>query len=114
MPTDVTYTATRYETLLLASTGAFRITCDRARGILTHYRVLRTLRDSGRKDLPPSAAAPGEARTVLDLWRGGLLSTRVEPVTSGSAVTLTRLGHERLAAWQQRWRAHRSRRSGPR
>jgi hypothetical protein len=115
MPTDVTYTSTRYETLLLASTGAFRITRERARGVLTRYRVLRTLRDSEHHALSPSAAASSEARTVMDLWRGGLISAQVGPTSaisaSGSPVKLTTLGYERLAAWQRRWRAHRSRRS---
>jgi hypothetical protein len=98
---NVDYTPRRYETLQLAATGAYRIARRAGRGLLTRYRVLRVLTDSRRRPLEPAPAPNGEAQTVLDLWRGGLLSTSLgvdEPVA------VTRFGHEQLASWTERWR----------
>jgi hypothetical protein len=100
------YTQTRYETLLQASTGAYRIATNRSRGVMTRYRVHRILRDSNGLALPPGPAGNGEARAVLDLWRHGLLSTHLASAKSGASVVLTKLGHQTLAVWRERWRAH--------
>lgn len=96
----VNYTKGRYEALQLATTGAYRLAVARAAGVWTRYRVLRVLRDSNARPLEPSAAANGEARAVLDLLRGGLLSA---PNSEREPVRLTRAGHEQLARWTQRW-----------
>jgi hypothetical protein len=107
---NVDYTPTRYETLQLATTGAYRIVTRRAarqvRGLLTRYRVLRVLRDSNDRALDPAPAANGESQAVLDLWRGGLLSASLD---ADEPVAVTRYGHEELARWTTRWRRHQRR-----
>lgn len=100
----VEYTRRRYETLQLAATGAYRIVARRAGTVWTKYRVLRVLRDSNDRPLEPGPTANGEAQAVLDLWRGGLLSTSTNAT---GPVRVTRAGHERLASWTERWRRQR-------
>lgn len=102
----VKFTQRRYETLQLAATGAYRIVPRQTTVAWTKYRVLRVLRDSNDRPLEPGPAANGEAQAVLDLWRGGLLSATTDATTP---VTLTRAGHDRLAAWTERWRRQRRR-----
>jgi hypothetical protein len=99
----VNYTRRRYETLQLATTGTYRLVAARV-GAWTRYRVLRVLKDSSDQSLEPGAAANGEAQAVLDLLRGGALSA---PTSPREPVTLTRTGHELLAAWTERWRRQR-------
>lgn len=110
---NVNYTPTRYETLHLATTRCYRI-ARRATGRvggLARYRVLRVLFDSEHRPLDAGPAGNGEARAVLDLWRGGLLSTGTltdHDDTEAEAV-VTRVGHRKLAEWTNRWQRQRQR-----
>lgn len=108
---NVNYTPTRYEALQLATTKCYRIV-RRATGRvggLARYRVLRVLFDSNHRPLDAGPAGNGEARAVLDLWRGGLLSTVTAADDVEAEAVVTRTGHRRLAEWTQRWQRQRQR-----
>lgn len=104
-PEDCTYSERRLEVLARAVTESFvavRVSAQ-ADPALATYRMGRQLGNTVQ------SISPGDARTLHDLWRHGLLTAATENQVGQRRLTVSRHGHDALNRWRERYERHQAR-----